>query len=207
MKPDNHTPTVLPTIRIFWRFTKPYPFLFWYGTVGSMIAVIADSVIPQLIIAEAFNRLQQLYSAHLAITFRSIEPYFIAYSVTAVLTMILWQTQAMSVWRYQIRAMQKITEHIFRHIEYMDNKFHADRFGGALVSQATKFVRSYEMLTDIFNWNIVNGVTAFIASLVVLLLFSPVYALVFIGVCAVFFAVMYRQMTWQIPYNTRLSNS
>ncbi len=36
---------------------------------------------------------------------------------------------------------------------------------------------------------------------------SPVYALVFVGVCAVFFLMMYRQMKRQIPYNTKLSNS
>jgi ATP-binding cassette subfamily B protein len=207
MKPENHTPTVIPTLKIFWRFTKPYPFLFWYGTAGSVIATIADSVIPQFIIAEAFNRLQHLYSTGEVITIHSILPYFIAYSTTAVFTMAMWQTQAMSVWRYQIKAQKKIADYIFRRLEYMDSKFHADRFGGALVSQATKFIRSYELLMDIFNWNIVNGITAFFASLVVLLIVSPAYALVFVGVCAVFFFVMYRQMKWQIPYNTRLSNS
>ncbi len=207
MKPDSHTPTVIPTLKIFWRFTKPYPFLFWYGTVGSMLATLADNVIPQFVIAEAFNRLQHLYSTGQSISIHSILPYFVVYSVSAVATMIIWQTQAMSVWRYEIKAMKKITEHIFRHIEYMDNKFHSDRFGGALVSQATKFVRSYEMLMDVFNWNIVNGVTAFFASLIVLLIVSPAYALVFTGVCLIFCFVIYRLMSRQIPYNTKLSNS
>lgn len=207
MKISNSNPTVIPTLKIMWRFTKPYPFLFWYGTIGSVLGVMSDSVIPQLIIAKAFNRLQQVYVGHQAITFHVIEPYFISYSIMAVLAMLIWQTQAMSVWRYEIFAMRKITEHIFRHIEYMDNKFHSDRFGGALVSQATKFVRSYELLIDTFNWNIVNGVTAFFASLIVLLFVSPVYALVFTGVCVVYFMVVYRQMKRQIPYNARLSNS
>lgn len=207
MKPENHTPTVIPTLKIIWRFTRPYPFLFWYGTIGSVLGVLSDSVIPQFIIAEAFNRLQHLYVSHEVITFHSIEPYFIAYSISAFAALVIWQTQAMSVWRYEIKAMKKITEHIFRHIEYMDSKFHADRFGGALVSQATKFVRSYELLVDTFNWNIVNGVTAFFASLIVLLIVSPVYALVFTGVSTVYFVVVYRQMKYQIPYNTKLSNS
>ena len=131
MKPDNHNPTIVNTLKIIWRFTKPYPLLFGYGTIGSVFGVISDSVIPQLVIAKAFNRLQQLYAAHESITFHSIEPYFIVYSIMAVLAMIIWQTQAMAVWRYEILAMRKNTEHIFQHREYMDNKFHSDRFGGA----------------------------------------------------------------------------
>src|SRR6267142_5596704 len=182
MKTVKPKSTTRETIRIFWRFTKPYPFLFWYGTIGSVLGVLSDSVVPQFVIAQAFNHLQKLYADHQVITFHSIEPYFIAYSISAVAALVIWQTQAMSVWRYEILAMRKVTEHIFRHIEYMDNKFHSDRFGGALVSQATKFVRSYEILIDTFNWNIVNGVTAFFASLIVLLFVSPVYALVFTGV-------------------------
>lgn len=207
MKSQRSDSHILPTLKVYWRFTKPYPFLFWYGTIGSVLGVIADSIVPQLVIALAFNRLQHLYMAHEVITFQSVMPYFIAYCASAFAALVIWQTQAMSVWRYEIYAMQKITEHIFRHIEYMDNKFHSNRFGGALVSQATKFVRSYELLMDVFNWNIVNGVTAFIASLIVLLFVSPAYALVFTLVSAAFFTVVYRQMRWQIPYNNRFSSS
>ena len=112
MKPEKPTPTVMPTLRLIWRFTKPYPFLFWYGTIGSVFGVIVDSVAPQLVIAEAFNRLQKLYSTHQPITFNVIMPYFIAYGVMAILALIIWQTQAMSVWRYEILAIRKITDYI-----------------------------------------------------------------------------------------------
>jgi ATP-binding cassette subfamily B protein len=207
MKTTESSSTIMPTLRIFWRFTKPHPFYFWYATVGSMFGVIANDVIPQFIIALSFNLLQQLYTSHQAITFHSIAPYFIAYSITAVTAMFIWQTQAMSAWRYMILAEQKIMEHIFQHIEYMDNKFHSDRFGGALVSQANKFVGAYDTLLATFNWNILNGVTAFIASLVVLLFVSPLYAGVFTVVSILYFGVVFHQMKQQIPYNNRLSRS
>ncbi len=207
MKTSQDKPTIAPTLKLIWRFTRPYPFLFWYGTLGAILGVLSDSIVPQFIIAEAFNRLQQLYAGHQAITFHSIEPYFIAYSVMAVLALVIWQTQAMSVWRYEIQAMRRITEYIFRHLEHMDSKFHADRFGGALVSQTTKFVRAYEVLVDTFNWSIVTGVTAFLASLVVLLFVNPLYALIFTGVCIVYFSIIYRLMQRQLFFNSRLSHS
>ncbi len=207
MKIIKPTSTTKQTLKLFWRFTKPYPFLFWYATIGSMVGVIANEIIPQLIIAQAFNHLQHLYVTHQAITFRSMESYFIGYSITAVLAMIIWQTQARASWRYMILAEQKIMEHIFRHIEYMDNKFHSDRFGGALVSQTNKFTNAYNTLMAAFNWNILNGLTAFFASLVVLFFVNPLYALAFSGVSVIYFMIIYRQMNKQIPYNHNLSQS
>lgn len=207
MTTSQPTPTIRQTLRIFWQFTKPYPFYFWYGTIGSMLGVLTTDIVPQFVIAEAFNKLQRLYAGHQGISFHDVAPYFIAYSVSVLIAMVVWQTQAMSVWRYQIWAMQKIMEHIFRHIEYMDNKFHSDRFGGALVSQANKFVRSYEVLTDAFNWNVLNGLTAFVASLIVLLFVNPVYAAVFMVVCSAYFTVVYRQMRQQASYNNDLSHN
>ncbi|HVA10674.1 MAG TPA: ABC transporter ATP-binding protein [Candidatus Dormibacteraeota bacterium] len=207
MKSMQSSSSVRQTLRIFWSFTKPYPWLFWYGTIGSVIGALVTVIFPQLIIAEAFNKLQKLYVNHQAITFHTLEPYFIGYTVVAIASNVMWQTQAMSVWRYEILAEQKIMEYLFRHLEYMDNKFHSDRFGGALVSQVNKFVRSYEVLVDSFNWSILNGLTAFFASLIVLVFVNPLYALVFSAVCVIYFLVVYRLMKRQIPYNSRLSHS
>jgi ATP-binding cassette subfamily B protein len=195
------------TLKLFWHFTKPHPFLFWYATIGAMIGVIDNDVLPQLIVAEAFNHLQQLYVHHQAITLHVLEPYFIAYSITAIASIAIWQTQALSAWRYMILAEQKIMEYIFQHIQHMDNEFHSNRFGGALVSQTNKFVSAYNTLLAAFNWNILTGLTAFFVSLLVLLFVNPLYALVFSGVSAIYCAVMYRQMKRQIPYNSNLSAS
>jgi ATP-binding cassette subfamily B protein len=207
METPQSAANISQTLKIFWRFTKPYPFLFWYATVGSMLGVIANDIVPQLIIATAFNRLQKLYVAHQPITFHILMPYFMAYSIVAVIAMTIWQTQARSTWRYMILAEQKIMEHIFQHIEYMDNKFHSDRFGGALVSQTNKFVGAYDTLVGAFNWNILNGLTAFWASLIVLLFVNPFYAGVFTVVSTIYFIVVYQRMKIQMPHNRKLSHS
>jgi ATP-binding cassette subfamily B protein len=207
MKVIKTASTAQQTLEIFWRFTKPYPWLFWYATIASIVGVLFLNVLPQLIVAKAFNRLQDLYSHHQAITFHTMEPYFVAYSLVAIGALIIWQTQARSAWKYMILAQQKIMDYVFDHIQFMDNKFHSDRFGGALVSQANKFVASYNTLAGAFNWNILNGISAFVASLIVLLIVSPVYALVFSVISAAYFFIMYRQMKWQAPYNRKLSAS
>lgn len=208
MKTTKSIPTVIPTLKIFWRFTKAYPLLFWHATIGSMVATIINDVLPPFIIATTLNKLQYMYAHHEPINFHALMPYFIAYCATAVIgSPVLWQTQARSAWSYLIKTEQRLMEHIFNHVQYMDTKFHSDRFGGALVSQTNKFISAYERLHNDFNWNILNGVTAFIASLVILLFMNWVYAVAFICISIVFLIVMYRRMEQQMPFNRRLSNT
>jgi ATP-binding cassette, subfamily B, bacterial len=208
MKSDEPTSSNLKTLAIFWRFTRAYPFLFWYATIGSMVATIINDVLPPFIIANALNKLQYLYSHHQPIDFHTLMPYFIAYGAAAIIgSPVLWQTQARSAWLYLIKTEQKLMEHVFSHVQYMDTKFHSDRFGGALVSQTNKFISAYERLHNDFNWNILNGATAFVASLIILLFMNVLFALAFTGVAIVFLMVMYRRMLKQMPYNRKLSTS
>ncbi len=198
----------LKTLAIFWRFTRAYPLLFWHATIGSMTATIINDVLPPFIIAKALNKLQYLYAQHQPIDFHVMMPYFVAYGAAAILgSPILWQTQARSAWLYLIKTEQQLMEHIFNRIQYMDTKFHSDRFGGALVSQTNKFISAYERLHNDFNWNILNGATAFVASLIILFFMNMIFALAFIGIAIVFLAIMFRRMQEQMPFNRRLSST
>lgn len=195
------------TLDIFWRFTRENRFLFWYATFGSVIAVIVADIMPPFIIAKAFNHLQVLYSQHKTIGFSDMSLYFWLYCATSIGSLILWRTQAFCAWSYMIKAEQRIMEHIFNHVQYMDNKFHSDRFGGALVSQTNKFVGAYDKMLADFNWNILTGITAFVGSLFILLFTNFWYAVVFIAISAVYYAVIYWRMKIQMPYNRKLSSS
>src|SRR3989338_301126 len=89
----------------------------------------------------------------------------------------------------------------------MDSKFHADRFGGALVSQVNKFVSAYDRFDADFTWNIVTSITAFVASMVILFFLSPLYAAVLFVISVLFMFVIYKRMNYQAPFNRRLASS
>lgn len=195
------------TIAIFSRFTREHPFLFWYATIGSVTAVVVADLLPPFIIAKTFNHLQELYSQHKDIGFSDMSTYFWLYCATSVGSLVLWRTQAYTAWSYMTLTEQKIMEHVFNHLQYMDNKFHSDRFGGALVSQTNKFVGAYDKLMADFNWNILTGITAFVGSLIILLFTNFWYAVVFIGIAIVYCSVIYWRMKLQMKYNRALSSS
>ncbi|HWB39338.1 MAG TPA: ABC transporter ATP-binding protein [Candidatus Saccharimonadales bacterium] len=199
-------PTTKQTLRIYWQFTQANKFYFWVATVGSVIGVIANDIVPQLMVAQAFNHLQKIYAAHAPATVHDLLPYFIGYSIATILSMGIWQVQAKSSWKYMILTEKRIMEHIFDHLQTMDDSFHANRFGGALVSQTNKFVSAYDSLAAAYNWNIVNGITAFVVSLAVLIIVSPWYALAFTVFSFFFCLVLADRMKKQIPYNRKLAS-
>ncbi len=197
----------LKTLSLFWHFTRQHPVYFWSATIGSVLATIAADILPPLIIAAAFNKLQYLYSNKQDITFEVMMPYFAMYCAAALAAVVLWRTQAKLAWTYMIYAQQLIMQRIFEHLQLMDNRFHSNTFGGSLVSQANKFAGAYDRILADFNWNILNGITSFVVSLTILLFINPIYALAFIVACSGYFVVIYKRMRSQLPYNRALATS
>ncbi len=193
------------TLALFWRFTKPNEGLFWMGTVGAALGVIVQELIPPFILAQTFNRLQSAYSAGGPLLLQDFKPYLIAYVVCALVGIILWRTQVLFVWKYETYTQQRIAEHIFDHLQRQGARFHANRFGGALVSNVNKFISAYERVADEFTWSITTGVVAFVGSMIVLSRTAPVYAIVLGVISSIYFIVMFRLMKLQAPYDRRVA--
>jgi ATP-binding cassette subfamily B protein len=195
------------TLRLFWQFTRPHPFLFWYGTIGAICGVLVSDIFPPLIVSKAFNHIQSQVQAGQDVTFATMRPYLILYIATTLASVVVWRTQAFAVWKYQIRVEQKIYEYLFNHLQRMGSKFHADRFGGSLVSQVNKFASAYDKVLSDFTWSILTGATALVASLLILAATNLAYTAVLAAIATCYFAVMFRQMKKQAPYNRALAAS
>ncbi len=193
--------TTRQTLGLFWNFTKKYKTLFWLGTSGSFVGVIVTDILPQLIIAKAFSVLQSSYNAHEMISFAELLPYIASFALCMVVSLIVWRIQLLCVWRYELNAIRDMIIQIFDHLQRQGQRFHSDRFGGALVSQSTKFIRSYEKIMDEFTWSVVTGITALVASLCVLFLVAPLYAGIMVLIIVLYLAIMYPLIRKQFAYN------
>ena len=193
--------TTRQTLRIFWQYTMRYKAFFWIGTIGSALGVIAQGIVPPLVVAKTFSKLQSAYLTHTALHFSMFAPYFWAFTGTMLLGALLWRVQSYCVWEFEIRVRRDIAIDVYDHLQSQSQRFHADRFGGALVSQTNKFLGSYERLMDDFIWSMVSGVTTLLVSLGVLVFVSYKYALVLLGITMVYLYIMLRRMKTQMPYN------
>lgn len=195
------------TLKLFWQFTRPYPFYFWYGTIGAVIATVVGEIIPPLIIARAFTRMQNTVALGEGIQLKDMTVYIWLYLASMIVSIVIWRTQAYVTWKKGILVVQDIYVYLFKHLQTMGSRFHADRFGGALVSQVNKFAGAYERFDADFTWNIVTAATAFTISLGILFTISQLYASVLLVISVVFLVVVYFRMRYQAPFNRRLASS
>lgn len=52
--------TTKKTLSLYWRFTRERKPYFWLGTIGAGLGIIVQDIIPPVIIAAAFDKLQAI---------------------------------------------------------------------------------------------------------------------------------------------------
>ena len=85
------------TLSIYWRYTMKYKWLFFFGVFGAIAATIIQGIIPPLIIARLFSKLQLAYQHNHELSFSSFVPYIIAFGITMLAGFILWRLQEFTV--------------------------------------------------------------------------------------------------------------
>lgn len=191
------------TLSLFWQHTHVYKLWFYVGTIGAVCGVIFQDIIPPLIVARLFEKLQKLSATNSALKFSDFSTHFVLYSLSLLLAVIVWRVQSYFVWKFETYARRDIAMRIYNHLQLQSQRFHADRFGGALVSQTNKFMNGYEKIMDEFIWSITSGLTALLVSLGVLFFVSYKFALILIGIITIYMAIMARRMQKQFPYNRK----
>lgn len=201
----NNKTTTRKTISLFWRFTKPRQKYFWLSTMFSATGVFIQDIIPPLIVASAFNKLQNTSIDELKLA--DFQLQLILYGTLMLVSVIVWRAQVWFLWKYEVNTIEDIAKHIFNHIQRMGTTFHANRFGGSLVSQANKFLGAYERVMDEFTWSVTTGIVSFITSLTILGFVAPYYALVFMLISFVYFYIAWRQTVKTMKFDRALANS
>jgi ATP-binding cassette, subfamily B, bacterial len=193
--------TTRMTLRLFWQYTRRYPADFLIGSIGSVLAVITQAMVPPFIISRTFSKLQFAYAHHQHLQFGDFLPYFYWFVAAMLAGIVFWRVQSFFVWQLEIKIRRDMAEDIYNHLQSQSQRFHADRFGGALVSQTNKFLGAYERIMDDFIWNIIPGVTTIVVAILVLLFISLPYALIIFGVASCYLLLMSGRVSRQMPYN------
>ncbi len=201
MKALKPTSTTRKTLAIQWHYTRRYLPEFLVGTIGAVLAVISQAMIPPYIVARIFSKLQVAYAHHQALHFSMFAGYFTWFAIAMLAGMVFWRLQGYAVWRYEIKIRRDMANDIYDHLQAQTQRFHADRFGGAIVSQTNKFVNAYERMMDDFVWNILPSLTTIIVAIAVLAFISYQYALILVVIIGLYVAVMSRRVARQMPYN------
>ncbi len=193
------------TLSYYWDYTRNYLKLFLAGSIGAALATIVQNMIPPLVVAKIFSLLQKSYTNHQKLHFSQYLPYLITYSVAMLLGVLFWRLQSFSVWKYEVAIRRDMTNDIHAHIQSQSQEFHANHFGGSLVTQTNRFASSYERLMDDFIWNIVPSVVTVVVAIAVLSFIYLPYALILLVIIVLYLVSMSFRVRKQLPFNEKVA--
>jgi ATP-binding cassette, subfamily B, bacterial len=184
--------TTLPISRIlgfYWRAARRYPGLLAGSLLAIPLTVLTNTVLPPLIVTSVLDRLAA-HDYRPGRLWADFHTELIGYAAVMVFGgMVAWRIVDVFVWRLEARVERDLARRCFGHLIDQSADFHADTFGGSLVSQTTKLLSSYVRIADTSMFQVlplicvlggVLGVLASQAALfaVPLALFSLLYLVV-----------------------------
>lgn len=87
-----------------------------------------------------------------------------------------WRLNIWMIWMLEMKVLRDIGQRVFDHLINLDANFHANKFGGSLVSQTNKLIGSYIRFADSTLFNLYGLIVSMLATIVILGPKVPIYA-------------------------------
>ncbi len=172
--------TAQKTVRLFWHHAKRYPAHLWGLTILVPVSILLQQFLPQLLVANVLERLGKgdFNPGQLLDSFGTS---MLLYALLVFLTgVVLWRCIIIMIWKLEMQVTRDIDNRVFGHLLTMSAHFHANRFGGSLVSQANRLSGAYIRFADTTFFEIATFITSFVLTVVILLPRVPWFVLLLV---------------------------
>lgn len=152
------------TIKLFWRYTKPYAIRRNIALFFVTAATIVESYAAPFILALFIDRLQ-----HGNVSLENSWQLIALYGATLFAsTVILWRITLWAAWSFEVMSQRSLASDIVEKLTDHSLAFHANKFGGSLISQTSKLIGSLERFWDTIIWNVLPIITGIITATAIL---------------------------------------
>lgn len=174
------------TLALFWRFTRPYKLQRSLALLFPILAVTVNAIAAPYVLSLFLDKLQNS-----TITLDNSWPLIASYAALILGgEVILWRLALYFTWTFEVNGQRDAYLAIFKKLSTEDLLFHSNRFGGALISQSTKFVGAFERMWDMIIWSIVPMFTTIVGSILMLSVLGMWKYAVFLSIYSVVFALV-----------------
>jgi ATP-binding cassette subfamily B protein len=182
-KPGNST---LRTLHYYWQEAVRYK---WYCIglfISTPVVIFIRGFLVAYIFADIIEKVgggtipaDQVFSALLPEAIGLVAAYLLS-------SVVLEKLRLWACWKLELKAAQDLSLLAFQTLSTQTMQFHNDRFGGSLVSQASRFAGSFERLFDTIVWSLLPLVCAIVFTVVILWPLAPIFV-----ICLLVFVVTY----------------
>lgn len=158
----------MATVRYFWRHATAHKGWLLGAAISAPLASLTLGFLPPLFIADILDRITKGdYVA--GDVWGSFGVPILGYALVVILGgIVLWRVAVFFIWSLHRRVTQAIHNEVFAHLLSMSANFHANHFGGSLVSQTNKLAGAYLATANTTLFELLTLVSSFIFSVVIL---------------------------------------
>ncbi len=179
------------TVQYFWGHMRKYPKYIVGLAIFIPLSVLFNAFLPALVAADVINRV-----SHGDFTrndlWGSFGPSLMTYAALVFLGgIVLWRISVILIWKLEMLVTRDIHQEVFEHLINQSSTFHANRFGGSLVSQTNKLAGAYIRFADSTWFDIVTMIVAYSFASFILWPRSPMYVIALWVISLIFMVTMY----------------
>ncbi len=138
--------------------------------------VALNQIVPPIVLANVLRRLASHdYTTDL---WHSFGTELVVYALAVLIGSLSWRVIDFFQWRLESNVEKTIGAEVFSHLLGQSARFHADNFGGSLVSQTNKLMGSYIRFADTTAFIIMPLVFGLLFSIIVLARVAPFFAVI-----------------------------
>lgn len=175
--------------KLYWRHAWRYPYHVIFGAFITMpLGMLTNTFLPPLIASTVLERLASG-------KFQPGDPWgsfgsdiLLYVGISFLGAVVMWRIVSFFIWTLEMRVVRDLHNRMFKHLMSMDAHFHANHFGGSLVSQVNKAANAYVNLQDICVFEIGPLVMAILFASIILLPRAPLYVVALIVFSVIFVA-------------------
>src|SRR5688572_30662778 len=166
----------MQSMRFFWRHAWKYKIHVLGILISIPIATLLLWFLPSILIADIFNQIsaKEFTQGDL---WGSFGTELLWYAIIVFISgVLIWRIAIFFVWRLERNVLRDIYREVFDHLMSLSANFHANRFGGSLVSQTNKIAGAYVRFADTTWFQFYGLILSFIFALTILLPRAPIIA-------------------------------
>lgn len=198
--------TIKRTLHWFWWVTKKRPFAAFMAVLTSVgytaLLTYANTYVMALIV----DRVQaqpvstdQVWSV--------FGPYIIALLIVNALGQASSKLQDWSVYQLEINGNYHLARLCFDTLSNQSMTFHTSRFGGALVSQTSRFMGGYTALVDVVVYSLIPTLAAIVCTIVTLAPVSPSFVIILFALLTIYVVVAYTMYKKILPLSAKTAEA
>jgi ATP-binding cassette subfamily B protein len=177
------------TIRIYWQHCRKYPKFLAGLIVGLPITLFFHQILPPLIAASILDKLAK-GSFNKDTIWNDFGHDLVWYSVMIIIAgSLIWRIMIYLIWKLESYVQRDLYRTLFNHLMELDADFHANSFGGSLVSRTNKFTSAYIRIADTTFFNLYGLVIIFVSTSVIMWTRAPLFVVALVLISSVYMFV------------------